>query len=145
MDYLKKISSFIFLILIYCSTLYLVYLYVYAVCAIQINNICSIPFEPSGSQLFLFIISLPVFYILILLSICYSWYYNISGTLTCIITSFWTSQISLLLIVDLIFHYRETSNQILYYGSLCISLLTLLYLLYKFYCQIVQLCIPKQI
>ncbi|STX81545.1 Uncharacterised protein [Legionella busanensis] len=120
------------------SLLYLIYLYITVACSMKVDNILHIPYEPSGMQLFFYFISFPFFMIIATLSVLHSYYYNLRKSLTSGIVFIWLSYFILILYVDLVVHY-PTGNDLLYYGTLTISVIAIFYILYLTYYQVINL------
>ncbi|WP_242604766.1 hypothetical protein [Legionella busanensis] len=104
----------------------------------KVDNILHIPYEPSGMQLFFYFISFPFFMIIATLSVLHSYYYNLRKSLTSGIVFIWLSYFILILYVDLVVHY-PTGNDLLYYGTLTISVIAIFYILYLTYYQVINL------
>jgi len=139
---MKKIFGLFSLTIINCSVLYLIYLYITIVCTIKIDNIFHLPYEPSGMQLFYYFISFPFFMILACLSQLHAAYFELRKSLSLGIFIIWLSYLILILCVDLILHF-PTGNDLLYYGSLIISLAAISYVIHSTYSQFIQLLNPK--
>lgn len=135
---MNKIFGIFFLAVINSSLLYLIYWYVYIVCSIKADNILHVPYEPSGMQLFFYLISLPFFLIVALLSLLHSYYFDLRKSLCSGILIIWFSYFILVSYVDLVIHF-SAGNNLLYYGSLIISLVAIFYIIYSTYCQFIQL------
>lgn len=132
---MKKILGIFFLAIINGSVLFLVYGYSHIACSIKVDNICNIPYEPSGMQFFVYMISLPFFMILACLSILHSYYFDLKKSLSLEILIIWFSYFSLLFLVNLV-HYYLTKNDFLYYGSLLISCSAIFYVIFSTYRQL---------
>lgn len=135
---MKKIFGIFSLAVINFSVLYLVYWATYIASSIKADNILHIPYEPSGMQLFFYIISPPFFMILALCSLLHSYYFNLRKSLCSGIFIIWFSYFILILYMDLVLHF-SIENYVLYYGSLFISLGGICYVIYSTYCQYIQL------
>lgn len=138
---MNKIFGLCSLAVINCSVLYLIYLYIVMVCSTKVDNFLHIPYEPSGMQLFYYFISFPFFMILALLSQLHSYYFNLRKSLSSGVVIIWFSYFILILYVDLVVTFSK-GNDLLYYGSLIISLVSIFYVIYSTYCQLAQLT-PK--
>jgi hypothetical protein len=136
---MKKGLGFVFLTIINCSVLYLIYWYVFIVCSTKVDNFLHIPYEPSGMQLYYYFLSLPLFLFLALLSTLHSSYFNLKKSLSLGIIIIWFCYLALILYVDLVVHYSTTGSNLLYYGSLSISFGAICYVVYSTYYQIMQL------
>ena len=135
---MNKIFGLFSLAAINCSVLYLIYLYISIVCSVKVDNILHIPYEPSGMQLFYYYISFPLFMILAFLSLLHSYYFDLKKLLFSGVVIIWFSYFILILYVDLVLHFSN-GNELLYYGSLIISLIAISYVMYSTYCQFIQL------
>lgn len=140
---MKKIMGILSLIVLNFSALYLIYCYINIACSIKVDNICHIPFEPSGMQLFFYLMSLPIFMILAYLSVLHSYYFDLQKTLCTGLFLIWLSYFSLITYVNSVIHFSDTGNNVLYYASLLISFIAILYVIYLTYCQYIQLTKSK--
>lgn len=138
-EIMKKIFGLCSLAVINCSVLYLIYLYISIVCSIKVDNILHIPYEASGMQLFYYFISFPFFMVLAFFSQMHSYYFNLKKSLSYGIGIIWFSYFILILYVDFVIHFSTDGNNLLYYGSLIISLVAISFILYSTYYQFVQL------
>lgn len=134
---MNKIFGVFSLVAINSSVLYLIYLYVYIACSVKVDNFFHIPYEPSGTQLFFYILSLPIFLILGVLSLLHSYYYETKSLCSGILI-IWASYFILILFIDMIIHFSE-GNNLLYYGTLSISLIAIFYVICSTYYQFIQL------
>ena len=139
---MKRVLGLCSLAVINCSVLYLIYQYIYVVCSTKVDNILNILYEPSGMQLFYYFLSFPLFLLLALLSTLHSSYFNLKKSLSVGIIIIWFCYLALILYVDLVVHF-PAGNNLLYYGSLCISLVAINYVIYAAYCQVIQLAISQ--
>ena len=135
---MNRLFAICSLIAINCSVLFLIYLYISIGSSIKVDNILHIPYEPSGMQLFYYFISFPFFMILACLSSLHSYYFDLSKSLSLGIVIIWFSYFILIIYVDLVLHF-STGNELLYYGTLIISLVAISYVIYSTYCQFIQL------
>ena len=135
---MKKVFGIFSLAVINSSVIYLIVWYIYIACSIKVDNVFHISYEPSGMQLFFYIISLPLFMILAVLSVLHSYYFDLRKSLCSGIFIIWFSYFILILYVDSVLHF-STGNDFLYYGSLFISFGAISYVIYSTYCQYIQL------
>jgi hypothetical protein len=140
---MKKIMGIFSLIVLNFSALYLIYGYIYIACSIKVDNLFHIPFEPSGMQLFFYLISFPIFMFLACLSVLHSYYFDLKKTLCTGLFLIWFSYFILITYVDSVIHFSNTGNNILYYGSLLISFVAIFYVIYLTYFQYIQLTKSK--
>lgn len=138
----EKILALCSLLVVNCSVLYLIYLYVFFVCSTKVDNILHIHYEASGMQLFYYFISFPLFIILALLSEIHSYYFNLRKSMSFGIVLIWFCYFILIVYVDLVIHF-SSGNNLLYYGSLTISGGAIFYVLFSTYCQFRQLIFRK--
>lgn len=138
---MKKLYGLISLLLINSSILYLIYWYAYIACSIKIDNIFHVPYEPSGTQLFFYIASLPLFLIIALFSLMHSYYFDLKKSLCSGILIIWVSYFILISYIDLVVHF-STGNVLLYYGTLIISLVAIIFVIYSTYLQLFELTNP---
>ena len=134
---MNKIFGLFSIAAINCSVLYLIYWYVYVVCSTKVNNL-HIAYEPSGMQLIYYFISLPLFMLLATLSLLHSYYFALRKSLASGIVIIWFSYFILIMYVDWIIHFSK-GNDLLYYGSLIISVVGISYIIYISYYQFIQL------
>ncbi len=135
---MNKIFGLFSIAAINCSVLYLIYWYVYVVCSTKVNNLLHISYEPSGMQLIYYFISLPLFMLLATLSLLHSYYFALRKSLASGIVIIWFSYFILIMYVDWIIHFSK-GNDLLYYGSLIISVVGISYIIYISYYQFIQL------
>lgn len=134
-----KILGLFSLAIINSSVLYLIYWYIYIACSIKVDNILNIPYEPSGMQLFFYILSFPFVIFLGFLSLLHSYYFNLRKSLCSGLFIIWLSYFVLIQYVDLVLHFSIKGNNILYYGTLIISLIAIAYITYSSYHQFLQM------
>lgn len=139
---MKKGIGLILLTIINGSGLYLIYWYICIACSIKVVNILNISYEPSGMQLFFYILSFPFFLLLALLSTLHSYYFDLKKSLSISFIIIWFCYFALIFFIDLVVHF-STGNGLLYYGSLCISVVAICHVLYSTYSQIIQLTHPQ--
>lgn len=132
------VFGLLFLFLINSSVLYLIYSYIVVACSTMENNIFHCSYEPSGMQMFYYFISLPFFLVLAYLSRIHSYYYDLKTCLASGTTLIWFAYFLLVLYVDQVTHFPK-GKQLFYYGSLIISLVAILYVLFSTYFQYKQL------
>lgn len=135
---MKKNLGLLFLFSINGSALYLIYRYIKVACSTMKNNSFHLPYEPSGVQLFCYVISLPLFLLLASLSCIHSYYYDLKTGLVYGFFCIWFSYFLLLLYVDQVIHFPAGAS-LFYYGSLMISVGAISYILFSTYCQYKQL------
>lgn len=136
---MKKILGIFSLAIIDFSLLYIIYKYVYIACSIVGDNILNIPYEPSGMQLFFYLISLPLFLTLAYLSVIHSYYFDLKKSLCSGILVIWLAYFILISFVDLVVHSSILGNYLLYYGTLFISITSICYISYSTYLQCIQI------
>lgn len=136
---MKRLFGLFSLALINSSVLYLIYWYIYIASSIKPGNILHIPYEPSGMQLFFYIVSLPLFLIVAVLSLLHSYYFELRKSLLAGIFLTWLSYFILIQFVDMVIHFSRAGNNIVYYGSLLISLVAIFYIIYCSYYQFLEL------
>ncbi|EHL32754.1 hypothetical protein LDG_5148 [Legionella drancourtii LLAP12] len=93
--------------------------------------------------MFFYLISLPIFMVLACLSVLHSYYFDLQKTLCTGLFLIWLSYFSLITYVNSVIHFSDTGNNVLYYGSLLISFIAILYVIYLTYCQYIQLTKSK--
>jgi len=135
---IKKFFGLFFLILINGTACYLIYRHIYAVCSIIPHNVCAIPYEASGMQMFFYVLSFPAFLLLAGISTLYAGYFELDSGLSLGWLVIWLCYFLLLIFVDQILHDPQ-KKFILYYGSLIISIVALIYLARISYVQYIQL------
>ena len=101
------------------------------------NNLFHIPYEPSGMQMLFYILSLPLFILLTLLSRIYCYYYDVNKLLSYGFIFVWLIYFLLLIFIDQMIHF-PAGKELFYYGSLVISLGAVLYIICITYYQIKQ-------
>lgn len=131
---MNKILGLGFLAIINGSVYYLIYWYIYVVCSTKLENILNISYEPSGMQLYFYFLSLPLFLLLAALSVLHRSYYNLKKSLSLGIFLIWFCYFILSLYVDLVVPF--TKSNLLYYGTLSISLVAIGYVSYITFCQV---------
>lgn len=134
---MKKGLGLGILTIINCSVLYLIYWYILIACSTKVDNILHISYEPSGMQLFVYFISLPLFLIFALLSFVHSYYFDLKKSLCMAIIIIWFSYFVLMLYVDLV--HLSSGNNLVYYGSLIISFVAISFVIYTSCYQIIQI------
>ncbi|MBA4697717.1 MAG: hypothetical protein H2069_10115 [Legionella sp.] len=112
--------------------LYLIYWYVSIVGSIIPDNFLHIPYEPSGMQLYFFILSLPLFLLVAALSLLHSYYFQIKKSLCTGTLMIWLAYFFLIVFVDRWFHF-SAGNHFLYQVSLFIAFFSVLYVVYSTY------------
>lgn len=135
----KKRLGLIFLTIINCSALCLIYWYTLIACSTKVDNILHASYEPSGMQLVVYFISFPLFLMLALLSFLHSYYFCLKKSLGMRLSIIWFSYFFLALCVDLM--HLPSGNNLFYYGGLVISFIAIGYIFSLTYCQIIQLII----
>ena len=140
---MKKILGLFSLIVINSFVLYLIYWCASIACSTKVDNILHVPYEPSGMQLFGYFISFPLFIILALLSQLHCYYFGLKKSLSSGLAILWLSYFILILYIDLVVHF-PVGNNLLYYGSLGISLVAISYVIYLTYVQIRLLIKPSE-
>lgn len=136
---MKKRLGLGLLIIINSFVLFFLYWCIYIVCSTKVDNVLNIPYEPSGMQLYFYVISFPLVLLLTFLSIMHSYYFNLQKSLSLGLIIIWLSYLSLILFVDFILHFSITGKNFFYYGSLFISFLGICYVIHSTYDQVKQL------
>lgn len=135
---IKKFFGLFFLLLINGAAYYLIYRLTRVACSITPDNVCAIPYEASGMQMFFYVLSFPAFLLLTGISSLYSGYFDLDSGLSFGWLVIWFFYFLLLIFVDQFLHAPQKSL-ILYYGSLIISIVALIYLTRISYAQYVQI------
>jgi hypothetical protein len=117
--------------------IYLIYYHLAIACSLIVDNILGIPHEPSGMQLFFFVISFVFFLSLSFLSILHSFYFNLNHSLFTCINITWIAYFIVLIYLNL--SHNSASKAIFYYACWIISILGIVYVCYITYRQIYQL------
>lgn len=126
---MKKILGLSSLIVINTLVLYLIYWYIGISASLKVDNFFHIPYEPSGMQLFFYIISLPLFLFLSALSAIHSYYFELKKSLSLPILCIWLSYFILIEVIDWTIHF-SAGNNILYIGTLIISFVAAVYIIW---------------
>ncbi len=120
------------------AALYLIFLYVAIACSTNPDNFFGFSYEPSGTQLLYYLFSLPFFVLLVIINGIQSYYFSINKWLSYVLIGIWIMYFLLLEFVDKVLHFTNW-NELFYWGSLSISLMAIILIVYISYLQVKQL------
>lgn len=120
------------------AAVYLIFLYVAIACSTNPDNFFGFSYEPSGTQLLYYLFSLPFFVLLVIINGIQSYYFSINKWLSYVLIGIWIMYFLLLEFVDKVLHFTNW-NELFYWGSLSISLMAIILIVYISYLQVKQL------
>ncbi|WP_058532907.1 hypothetical protein [Legionella saoudiensis] len=135
---MKKFIGLMTLSLVNGAALYLIFLYVAIACSTNPDNFFGFSYEPSGTQLLYYLFSLPFFVLLVIINGIQSYYFSINKWLSYVLIGIWIMYFLLLEFVDKVLHFTNW-NELFYWGSLSISLMAIILIVYISYLQVKQL------
>ncbi|USQ15588.1 hypothetical protein J2N86_15695 (plasmid) [Legionella lytica] len=135
---MKKFIGLMTLSLVNGAAVYLIFLYVAIACSTNPDNFFGFSYEPSGTQLLYYLFSLPFFVLLVIINGIQSYYFSINKWLSYVLIGIWIMYFLLLEFVDKVLHFTNW-NELFYWGSLSISLMAIILIVYISYLQVKQL------